>query len=116
MEPIFKTVCYDDEWALITDERTLGNPYLYSTYALGWRIQATAREFELIRANQMFGHCAVTLLPRDPNHKARSFTFAEVLGPELIPEVNQANEQLIKVSVQIREAAATWNLFFENMR
>ncbi len=82
----------------------------FQNYALGYKWVATDRELELIKANQMFGHIALKLHEEFP-----ALTFADLLGPEFIPEVNPSQTELLRIESRVREAALTWTLFFENL-
>jgi hypothetical protein len=110
MEPKFKRVSYVDEWIVIGHSMKLGPPYEFKNYALGWLLEATARELALIEANEMFGEQALILRSNE-----RGFTFAEVLGPEFIPEVSRDPEHLLKVQAYVSAAAAKWTIFFDSM-
>lgn len=82
----------------------------FQNYALGYRWTASDREFELLQRNKMFGHVALKLHEDFP-----PLTFADLLGPEFIPEVNSSQAELLRIEGRVREAALTWTLFFENL-
>src|SRR5262245_5474287 len=82
----------------------------FPSYILGYRLEATPRELTLIQRHKMFGHAVVTVHAGDP-----PLTFADLLGPELVPEVSPYIDQLLRVEGLIREAAAMWSLFFQSM-
>lgn len=84
--------------------------YEFQNYVLGYRWTATERELEILRANGMLGHIALQLHDNYP-----PLTFADLLGPEFIPEVNPSQTELFRVEGRVREAAARWTFFLENL-
>jgi hypothetical protein len=82
----------------------------FPNYVLGYRLEPTPRELKLIQSSEMFGHAVVTVHDGD-----RALTFADLLGPELVPEVSPYMEELLRVEALIREAAAIWSHFFQSM-
>jgi hypothetical protein len=82
----------------------------FQNYALAYRWTASDRELELIKAHQMFGHVALKLHDDFP-----PLTFADLLGPEFIADVNPSQTELLRIEARVREAALTWTLFFENL-
>lgn len=114
MDAIFKRVTYLDEW--LKPNRFLGfgatslRPIEMKVYALGYRFEANPRELQLIECNEMFGHWALVF----PDWGER-LTFADLLSPELVPEVHWSEEHLLEVEGMVRAAAAKWTHFFESM-
>lgn len=84
--------------------------YEFQNYVLGYRWTATEQELEILRANGMFGHIALQLHDNYP-----PLTFADLLGPEFIPEVNPSQAELFRIECRVREAAVKWTLFLENL-
>jgi hypothetical protein len=94
-------------WVLPWRPRKSGE---FPNYVLGYRLEPTPRELKLIQANNMFGHAVVSVHDGD-----RPLTFADILGPELVPEVNPSIDELLRVEAVVREAAVIWSHFFESM-
>ena len=128
MNPVFKRVVFTDEW-ICPDACWLSRimrhqvsplhwillplprkPCEFPNYALGYRFEASDRELRLIEANQFYAHIALQL--HDNFHP---LTFADVLGPEFVPEVNPSEAELLRVEARVRESAAIWTHFFESM-
>lgn len=84
--------------------------YEFQNYVLGYRWTATDREMDILRANGMFGHIALHLHDNYP-----PLTFADLLGPEYIPDVNPNQAELFRIEGRVREAAVKWTLFLENL-
>lgn len=84
--------------------------YEFQNYALGYKWTATEREMELLQSNGMLGHKALKLHDNYP-----PLTFADLLGPEFIPEVNPSQAELLRIEARVREAALAWTLFLENL-
>ena len=82
----------------------------FPSYILGYRLEPTPRELRLIHTNKLFGHAVVTVHQGD-----RPLTFADLLGPELVPEVSPDVEELLRVEGALREANVIWTRFFESM-
>src|SRR6185295_14161305 len=110
MEALFKRVVYLDEWIKINENLTLGTSFEFEQYALGWRWEATPREIEIIETNKMWRHPAITLRT-DEGY----FCFANVLGPQFIPEVNGSQEALLRIQSMVTARAVQWTIFFETM-
>lgn len=128
MEAIFKRVVFTDEWVSPDASffsRLIRLPWLpfrcvlsplprkpieFPNYVLGYRLEATPRELKLIQTGDMFGHPVVTVHQGDP-----ALTFADLLGPELLPEVSPSVEELLRVEALIREAAVIFSHFFQSM-
>jgi hypothetical protein len=110
MEAKFKRVVFKDEWIRVDPWVTRMECFEFENYALGWQFQASARELRLIERNQMWGHHVVQIRNDD-----YTFTWADVLGPEFIPEVNPDPEHLLRVEAMLRAAAAKWSHFLEGM-
>lgn len=85
--------------------------FTFTNYALGYRFDATQREMQKIREHKMFNQTALSLRPNDP-----PLTFADLLGPELIPEVNPSQQELLRIEARVREAALIWTRFFEGIK
>src|SRR5277367_6297900 len=67
-------------------------PYTFTNYALGFRCEATERELEIIKANNLFAQTFVLLPPGKT-----AITFADVLGPEFVPQVNPSQSELLGI-------------------
>jgi len=129
MKAIFKRVVFKDEWlegpprhrhwfianlqetwAWVWPPRPLKTRE-FTDYALGFRWEATPAELELIRQGDLFGQPALQLRDYEP-----PFTFAELLGPEFIPEINSNQAELFQIEAKVRSAALVWTHSFENMK
>jgi len=119
MLAIFKRIIFMDEWirpepwpwpACWFCRPRDPVSYEFVTYALGYRWEATDREWAIIRKHKMLQQPAVTLSANDP-----PVTFAEILGPELVPEVHPDQMQLMSVEMRLRSSALSWTRFFENV-
>jgi|SRR6185503_15011305 len=82
----------------------------FPNYVLGYRLEPTPRELNIIKSSQMWGHAVVTV-----HHGDRALTFADLLGPELVPEVSAYMGELLRVEAVIREASVTWTHFFQSV-
>jgi hypothetical protein len=130
MSPIFKLVVFEDEG--LTPDLTspkakmifcfpmLLRPalpaiphksYTFTNFALGYGFDATQSEMKKIREHDLFNQTALTLRPNEP-----LLTLADLLGPELIPEVNPNQQELLRVEARVREAALIWTHFFQGMK
>jgi hypothetical protein len=119
MEAIFKRVVFRDEWirpkpwpwplSWFQPPRK-GESFEFLSYGLCYRWEATDREGQLIRAHDMLAQPALTLSSND-----QPVTFAEILGPEFVPEVHHSQMHLLSVEARILTAATTWTRFFEGM-
>ncbi len=124
---IFKRVVFTDEWLLpngtwftrlmrwIPPLAWMLSPHPrkageFPNYILGYLLEPTPRELKLIQSSEMFGHAVVTI-----HHGDRPLTFADLLGPELVPEVSPEMEELLRVEMAIREASVIWSHFFQSM-
>jgi hypothetical protein len=124
---LFKRVVFTDEWPLPNwtwfDHMVRRVPPIawmlsprprkiqeFPNYVLGYRLDPTPRELKIIQTSQMFGHAVVTVHQGD-----RPLTFADILGPELVPEASPEIEELLRVEALIREAAVIWSHFFKSM-
>jgi hypothetical protein len=85
-------------------------PIEFPNYVLGYRLEPSSRELKLIQSGDMFGHAVVTVHQGD-----RPLTFADILGPELVPYVSPSIEELLRVEALAREAAVIWSHFFQSM-
>ncbi|MGH8247430.1 MAG: hypothetical protein ACREUU_13480, partial [Gammaproteobacteria bacterium] len=94
-------------WVLTPHPRRIQE---FPNHVLGYRLDPTPRELNIIQTSRMFGHAVVTVHEGD-----RPLTFADLLGPELVPEVNPSFEELLRVEALIREAAVIWSHFFQSM-
>jgi len=94
-------------WMLSPHPRKVGE---FRNYVLGCGLKSTPRELKLIQSSEMFGHPVVTVHQGD-----RPLTFADLLGPELVPEVSPEIDELLRVEMAIREAAVIWSHFFQSM-
>src|SRR5213594_3353820 len=110
MNAVFKRVVFTDEW-ICPDASWLSRILRhhlsplhwilppsprkaceFPNYALDYRFEATESELQLIEANQFYGHIALRL--HDNFHP---LTFADLLGPEFVPEVNPSQAELLRV-------------------
>ena len=64
-----------------------------------------------IRTNNLLSQPFVLLHKGDP-----AISFADVLGPQWIAEINPEQQNLLQVECRVREAAAMWTHFLESMR
>jgi hypothetical protein len=80
----------------------------FENYVLGFRWKPTERELRLIQKNGLWSHVAIPL-----HHDAPAITFADVLGPEFVPEVNPSHTELLRSEGRIRAAALSWTRRFE---
>ncbi len=128
MEPKFKRKAFLDEWISISASPLRlklrqapsplsfvlppipGTPYTFTNFVLGFRCEATEREMELIATNNLFDQTFFS----NPS-QSTPITFAEVLGPEWIPEVNPSQMVLLQAEARVRQAAAAWTHFFESL-
>jgi len=78
---------------------------------LGYRWEANERELELIRSYKMYGEIAI-----QPHKQGIRITFADILGPEYIPEVNCSQSELLNMEIRVRQAAISWSRFFETIQ
>lgn len=58
----------------------------------------------------MFSHVGLRL-----HENLDSFTLAELIGPEFIPEVSSSWDVLLPIEVHVRAAAAKWTHLLESM-
>ena len=128
MEAKFTRKCFLDEWVTFNASplslklrrptsllsRVLqpipGTPYTFTNYVLGFRCEATQAEMDLIKANKLFGQAFISIHAEDP-----PITFADILGPEWLPEVSSSQGALLQVEARVRFAAVSWTHFFESM-
>ena len=125
MTPIFKPGDFEDEWILPEGSavarflRLSDNPLswvlsplrgkrrTFTNYVLGFRVDPTEREMDLVQANNMFPQTFVNL--------DQAITFADVFSPEWVPVINPNQKVLLAVEAQVRAACVTWTRFFESM-
>lgn len=128
MTPSFKRRVFQDEWFSLDPSplaRLIRQPffplawvlpplrsktYRFPNYALGWRVEATDAQMDLIRLNNMLPQPFITLRNGDP-----AITFAQALGPDWIPEINPNQAALLQVEAQVRAACVTWTHFLDSM-
>jgi hypothetical protein len=128
MEVIIKRCVFTDEWFAPKPSRFKWRIPILSTwiklclppretptqefknYALGFRFEPTPRELEIIQSNNLFGHPALKIRETD-----QPITFAEILGPEFVPELNPSQASLLSVEAKVRQAAITWSHFFKSL-
>ena len=127
MDLIIKRCVFTDEWFKPQPADSLTTRFLgilirlyfppapaptheFKNYVLGFRFEATPRELELIQANSLFGHPALKLREGEP-----PITFAEILGPEFVPEVNPSQAALFGIESKLRQTAIAWTHFFRSI-
>ncbi len=128
MEVIIKRVVFPDEWFAPKPARfkwrvpivsalmelclppTETPTQEFKNYALGFRFEPTPRELEIIQSNNLFGHPALKIRETD-----RPITFAEILGPEFVPEIDPSQAALLSVEGKVRQVAIAWTHFFKSL-
>ena len=88
-------------------------PYVrceFPNYLLAYRLETTSRELKLIKTNNMFCHPVLTLREEDG-----PLTFADLLGPEFVPEVSPHIDDLLMIQARVYEAAICWSRVLQSM-